>query len=680
MFDKANNIFENLNEGIVVHNKDTQIVYFNPAALNILQMTEEELLNRNIEDSFWHLIDENENRISIEDYPIFKVLKSKNNLKNIVIGLCKKDKKTIWVNLNAVVIFDENNEIETIVSTFIDITQRREALQIAHHKTYYNQITNLANSLSLEKKLINTNEDTALLLLKIDSFNKLSQYYGRKKTNTFLQTCAKKISYRFNHKAIFHIEKDTFALLLEDNLKEKTFIENFLLKLNEEELYCPKLDLHLTITAGLSYEKSDKIGSAKIALAHATSNKLLYSTYTKNNNFSLEINNEMFWSKALRNVIKNKLVIPVYQPIINNKTLEVDKYEVLMRVEYEDILYTPFHFLEISKKLKLYKYLTTILIEKVFNYFKNKDIKFSINLSTEDLMDDKIKNLLLTKVQNFHKSSNITIEIVESESINNFDEVNRFISLLKLYDCKISIDDFGSGYSNFEYILKLDADFIKIDGSLIKDIVLNENNETIVKTIASFTKEKNIPLIAEYVSSKEIYEKINSLNIEYSQGFYFGEPKKEILKKSKFLINETINNKNKKLKQLIYASSKNGDYSIFELNNLLKASAKRNKDNEISGYIVTDGQHFLQVIEGEEDKVNRLYKKISRNKKHTNINFIGSKQIKYRSFKKWNLGYIVEKKVIIDFLFKKANKRLFLPQQYDYDFALEFLIDIEKII
>ncbi|MGE3593459.1 MAG: EAL domain-containing protein [Arcobacter sp.] len=91
--------------------------------------------------------------------------------------------------------------------------------------------------------------------------------------------------------------------------------------------------------------------------------------------------------------------------------------------------------------------------------------------------------------------------------------------------CKIAIDDFGSGYSNFEYLIRLNADYIKIDGSLIKDILINKNNQEIVITIVDFAKRQGFKTIAEFVSSKEIFEKVKELGIDYAQGYYINEPK-----------------------------------------------------------------------------------------------------------------------------------------------------------
>ena len=117
---------------------------------------------------------------------------------------------------------------------------------------------------------------------------------------------------------------------------------------------------------------------------------------------------------------------------------------------------------------------------------------------------------------------------MESEGIESYKEIKDFINTVKKYNCKIAIDDFGSGYSNLNHIINLDIDYIKIDASIIKNIDKDENSEHIVKLLVEFSKKLGIKTIAEFVSSKEIFEKVKKLGIDYSQGYYFSEPQKEI--------------------------------------------------------------------------------------------------------------------------------------------------------
>lgn len=119
----------------------------------------------------------------------------------------------------------------------------------------------------------------------------------------------------------------------------------------------------------------------------------------------------------------------------------------------------------------------------------------------------------------------MTIELVESESIENYKKFEKFITNMKDYGVKIALDDFGSGYSNFVYLDKIKVDTIKIDGSLIHDMMSNENTLFIVKSIISIAKQLKIETVAEFVSDEKTFNKVKELGIDYSQGYYIGKPR-----------------------------------------------------------------------------------------------------------------------------------------------------------
>jgi len=168
------------------------------------------------------------------------------------------------------------------------------------------------------------------------------------------------------------------------------------------------------------------------------------------------------------------------------------------------------------------------MIKKSFDTFKDTDLEFSVNLTIEDILNKDIKLYIFAMLKEYNIGKRVVFEIVESESIVNFQEVIEFIQKSKSYGCKIAIDDFGTGYSNFEYLLKLKADFIKIDGSMIKNIDTDLDAQTVVSTIVDFAKKMKIKTIAEFVENESIYNTVKALGIDYSQGYYFSEPKREL--------------------------------------------------------------------------------------------------------------------------------------------------------
>ena len=112
-------------------------------------------------------------------------------------------------------------------------------------------------------------------------------------------------------------------------------------------------------------------------------------------------------------------------------------------------------------------------------------------------------------------------EILESEGIENYDLVNNFITEVKKYGAQIALDDFGAGYSNFAYITRLDIDYIKIDGSIIRDIHQNPTSQVITETIIDFASRLNIKTVAEFVCSEEVFAYLKHLPIDAMQGYFF---------------------------------------------------------------------------------------------------------------------------------------------------------------
>lgn len=221
--------------------------------------------------------------------------------------------------------------------------------------------------------------------------------------------------------------------------------------------------------------------------------------------------------------IKNDLIVPYYQPIINNETNDIVKYEALMRINYNDKILYPKDFLDHSLKNNSYMILSRLMLQKIFYSVSAYDINVSINLTMEDISDDVTTTLIYSLLKNCKYPKNITFEIVEIFHIFNTEKFTIFSNEIKKYGSMLSIDDFGTGYSNFEYFSKFEFDYIKIDGLFIKDILNNKKHEKVVKSLSSLVEGTDIKLIAEYVENENIFEKIKSLKIHYSQGFLFGE-------------------------------------------------------------------------------------------------------------------------------------------------------------
>jgi len=168
------------------------------------------------------------------------------------------------------------------------------------------------------------------------------------------------------------------------------------------------------------------------------------------------------------------------------------------------------------------------MIQKSCHYFEHLDCDFSVNLSVEDILNSDVARYIKKTIEEYNVTHKIIFEILESEGIENYEEISDFIKEMKALGCRIAIDDFGSGYSNFEHLLKLNIDYIKIDGSLIKNLETDTNAQVIVETIVNFAKKLNILTVAEFVHNEAVSIKVKELQVDRTQGFFLAEPQEQL--------------------------------------------------------------------------------------------------------------------------------------------------------
>ncbi|OQX76487.1 MAG: hypothetical protein B6D54_03820, partial [Epsilonproteobacteria bacterium 4484_65] len=158
---------------------------------------------------------------------------------------------------------------------------------------------------------------------------------------------------------------------------------------------------------------------------------------------------------------------------------------------------------------------------------KYPEIEISMNVDLDDLYNADMMKLITKQLYRHRGLANrLSFEILESKEIKDYDEVALIFQQLKTFGSKIAIDDFGSGYASYVYLIKLDIDILKIDGSLIEELSFSpERTKIMLSSINDLAERYQYRVVAEFVSSKEIYEMVSELGIEYSQGYYLGEPK-----------------------------------------------------------------------------------------------------------------------------------------------------------
>lgn len=407
-------------------------------------------------------------------------------------------------------------------------------------RLYYDDLTNLKNRTALEDD-IKDNDFVSIALIDVDAFGDINELYGFSTGNLVLIEVAKILNefatkfsvtpYRIYGNVFCLADKKMMGFTKYDEFISElcTIFKNRPIRIEELDI-----DVFINVTLGISIAQDEPIKAATIALKKAKKANMKFFVYNNEIDTKEIIKKSMYWREKLKTAIEEDAVVPFYQPIFNRNN-EIVKYETLMRIKDvnengETVYLSPFLFLDISVKTKQYLQLSNQIISKAFLDLSKTKRQITFNLSFKDILDtDFIISLdkNIDKLENENKQR-VVFEILESDYINDYTLLEDFILKYRKQGVKIAIDDFGTGYSNFAHILKIRPNYIKIDGSLIKNINSDKNSYEMVKSIVDFSKALNIKVVAEFVHSKEVYENLLDLGVDEFQGFYLGEPSLKI--------------------------------------------------------------------------------------------------------------------------------------------------------
>ncbi len=401
-------------------------------------------------------------------------------------------------------------------------------------KRYFtDDLTGLPNTYQLREDL-HDHEDLTLIIMSIDNFKIINDFYGYVVGDFLLEQLTKHLSKELPEIALYRISGSQFAITIKESFdfyQVKNYLDGLSSKLKHLSFEYANTIIYLDLTFGsiATADRSDIFSKVSMALQYARDMSQDFWIYEDRMNFESRYENNLKTSVNIRKAIINSGIIPYFQPIIHNQTGTIVKFESLARlIDIHGNILAPDEFLKIAKTIKVYSEVTKTIINKTFDAFQNLEYSFSVNLSIEDILDQDIYNFILKKLESTQRGRQVVFEILESEHIENFEKVEQFIMEVKRYGARIAIDDFGTGYSNFAYLTRLHVDYLKIDGSLIKNIDKDKTSAMAVETIVSFAKRLKIKTIAEHVHSSTILDKVKSLGIDYSQGFAIDRPHPEI--------------------------------------------------------------------------------------------------------------------------------------------------------
>jgi diguanylate cyclase (GGDEF)-like protein len=381
-----------------------------------------------------------------------------------------------------------------------------------------------------------------LLMIDLDNFKYVNDTHGHIVGDMFLAKAANIIheSLRLGD-ILARYGGDEFTVVLPDADNEQVFmvadrirhaLENMTVETSEGNI------IHGTASIGMAIYPTHAQNSKDLFLF---ADNMAYKAKGVGKNCVISPTNEdvveIFqksseMSEILLKALDEKRIVPYFQPIVTTGSRKIVCHEVLCRIEIDGKIIPATEFIEIAEKLSIISKLDAILMEKVFKktHETGYDGYLFINLSPKSLIIKEFVPMIIGLTRTYQiRHEKVVFEITERETLKNMTLLKNFVLDLRMEGFKFAIDDFGSGFSSFQYIRSLPIDFVKIEGMFVRNMLNDPKDMAFVKTLAILAQEFGIQTVAEYVESEELLTAVNSLGIDFAQGYHTGKPTPEFM-------------------------------------------------------------------------------------------------------------------------------------------------------
>ena len=398
-----------------------------------------------------------------------------------------------------------------------------------HKNQYFHELTRLPSRYALQEKIGKVKQ--SLLYINIDHFDFINSIYGMGSANELLKKTGKRLnSFLANNAELFHITADEFVILINNPTDNQDYLLSKQIQalFKEAAIEFDGNAQYVAFSIGIDRGKSKILfvnakSASKEARSFGGDQTVIYSATST---YVQEQRENLYWIKVLKLAFDENKIFTYYQPIIDNNNPKIKHYEVLCRLKDEhNKLIDANKFIKSAKLIGLITQITRTVIDRAFKEFTHNNYNFSINISRYDLHEEYLIDFLEYKCKTYNIAKNrVYLEIIEDIIVPKCEAIDRQIIELRELGYNLIIDDFGSDKFTFSRMFDLQVDYIKIDGSFIKELNKNTSYKTMVQSIVDFAKRSGIKTIAEHIESGEVLKIVNELGIDYSQGYLLGKP------------------------------------------------------------------------------------------------------------------------------------------------------------
>jgi len=541
---------QSIGDAVITTDAKGVIDYLNPVAEALTGWRLEDGQGRAIEEIFRSFHEETCEPL---ENPLAVAIRRTRSIKSVrPMLLIRRDGNEIYVESTASPIRDGSGAVSGGVLVFHDVSEARELNRRLSYHASHDVLTGLVNRREFENRIERALKSAkaretsyALCCLDLDQFKIVNDTCGHSAGDALLGQVGAMLKSKVRWRdTLARLGGDEFGILLEsctldeamrtaESLREA--VRNFKFTWEERTF---RLGASIGVVP-LSAENADVASvlsaadSACQAAKEAGRNRV--HSFEENDIDLMRRRREMQWAARINNALEEGRFEIFRQTILPLQRTETGAhYELLLRMRDEaGKIVTPDNFITAAERYGITPQIDRWVIDNAFRWLvseadeREKLAMCSINLSGQSLGDDKF---LPYVIDQFHRSgldaSKICFEITETAAIASFSQANRFIQALKELGCKFALDDFGTGLSSFGYLKHFPVDFLKIDGSFVKEILHDPIDREMVRSINEIGHLTGKQTIAEFAENVEIIDMLRSLGVDYAQGYGVSQPQR----------------------------------------------------------------------------------------------------------------------------------------------------------
>ncbi len=537
-------LLDKAEQNILVVDGDGKIVFANETIRENIDDSGEDLVGEPLSSNVDFTVSEDNDS---SNNPVLRSIASEKGNSITEEVYWTKDDIRIPVDCTTNPLRNEAGEVIGAVVSLRDKSEARVLRQNLNYRKNHDRLTGLPNHYKFRDELENHLESNgstgsgAVLLLDIDRFKEVNNSFGFGVADELLTTMAKLLKDKLSSSdTLARFGGDEFIVLSPDkNRKDaKELATDIVRAVRDQGFKRDGTNVQATVSVGYATfpdqgrTVDQLLAKADMALSRAKrSGRNQFKAYDPDQDSREDVKSRVEWVDQIDSAVKENNFVLYAQPILELGSDDISHYEILIRMtEGGGELISPGRFLPVAEKFGLSRDIDRWVVNETLESLPGSatdglDHQFAINLSGQSLTDTELLDWLKYN-QNLDSSNfeRILFEVTETAALSNIQSANDFISTLKSRGSKFALDDFGMGFSSFNYLKQLSVDYLKIDGSFIQNLPRDSMNQDLVQSMVEVAHKLQKETIAEFVEDEETLNLIRNYGSDHAQGYHIGRP------------------------------------------------------------------------------------------------------------------------------------------------------------